>query len=228
MQALLHSNHNIENNILKLVLQQAGFIVGPSKDILKDIERLPEHPYDLIVISLGEETGDPLLLIKRVRSLSVAGLVLITETLQERHHINYLEAGADLIITRPYSSALFLSKIQALMRRAGGMPFLSLPVLTQAGIELDPASRSVSVEGSKPKHLTQLEFRLLYMLMTHAGQFINNDAIVENVWGFKGEGNRELVRGLMQRLRTKVEPDPKKPKFIITEPGIGYSFIKGL
>jgi len=66
------------------------------------------------------------------------------------------------------------------------------------------------------------------MLMTHAGQFINNDAIVENVWGFKGEGNRELVRGLMQRLRTKVEPDPKKPKFIITEPGIGYSFIKGL
>jgi len=130
MQALLHSNHNIENNILKLVLQQAGFIVGPSKDILKDIERLPEHPYDLIVISLGEETGDPLLLIKRVRSLSVAGLVLITETLQERHHINYLEAGADLIITRPYSSALFLSKIQALMRRAGGMPFLSLPVLT--------------------------------------------------------------------------------------------------
>ena len=62
------------------------------------------------------------------------------------------------------------------------------------------------------------------MLMTHPGQIINNEAIVENVWGFKGEGNRELVRGLVQRLRAKVEPDPKKPTYIVTDPGVGYTF----
>jgi DNA-binding response OmpR family regulator len=76
-------------------------------------------------------------------------------------------------------------------------------------------------------HLTHLEFRLLYTLMTHAGQVIPTERIVENVWGYDGEGNRELVRGLVQRLRSKVEPDPRQPVYILTEAGIGYYFSMG-
>ena len=79
---------------------------------------------------------------------------------------------------------------------------------------------------NQEKRLTQLEFRLLYTLMTNVGQIIPTDQIVEHVWGYSGEGNRELVRGLVQRLRSKVEPVPRKPEYILTEPGIGYYFSR--
>jgi DNA-binding response OmpR family regulator len=76
----------------------------------------------------------------------------------------------------------------------------------------------------EPKRLTQLEFRLLYTLITHVGQIIPAEQLVEHVWGYAGDGNRELVRGLVQRLRSKVEVDPRHPDYIITEVGIGYYF----
>jgi DNA-binding response OmpR family regulator len=74
--------------------------------------------------------------------------------------------------------------------------------------------------------LTQLEFRLLYVLLTNAGRIHSAESLVEQVWGYNGEGNRELVRGLVQRLRGKVENDPRNPKYILTEPGVGYYFVR--
>ena len=127
-------------------------------------------------------------------------------------------------MARPFSYRLLLAQIRSIMRRTAGLPFFSLPVLTQLGVKLDPSSRTVQVEELKPSRLTQLEFRLLYTLMTNIGQIIPTDNIVEFVWGYSGEGNRELVRGLVKRLRSKVEPDPHNPKYIKTEPGIGYYF----
>jgi DNA-binding response OmpR family regulator len=104
------------------------------------------------------------------------------------------------------------------------MPFFSLPILSQSGVMVDPSNRTIQVENRAEERLTQLEFRLLFTLMTHAGRVIPTETLVEHVWGFSGEGNRGLVRGLVQRLRSKVEPDPAKPKYIITEPGLGYRF----
>jgi DNA-binding response OmpR family regulator len=82
----------------------------------------------------------------------------------------------------------------------------------------------VGFTGQIIKRLTQLEFRLLFTLMTHAGRVLPAETLVEYVWGYSGEGNRGLVRGLVQRLRSKVEPDPANPKYILTEPGLGYRF----
>ena len=129
-------------------------------------------------------------------------------------------------MTRPYSVRALLAQIRALMRRGSGIPFFSLPMLTQKDVLLNPSDRTVQVGDRGPKHLTQLEFRLLYTLMTNIGQIIPSDQIVEQVWGYTGDGNRELVRGLVQRLRTKVEAVPRQPEYIITESGIGYYFRK--
>ena len=95
-------------------------------------------------------------------------------------------------------------------------------------VVLDPSIRTVQVGDNPAKRLTQLEFRLLYTLMINVGQIIPTDQIVEHVWGYSGEGTRELVRGLVQRLRSKVEPVPRKPEYILTEPGIGYYFNRDL
>lgn len=77
---------------------------------------------------------------------------------------------------------------------------------------------------SSSQALTHLEFRLLYTLMIHRGQVLPTETIVEQVWGYTGQGDKELVRGLVRRLRTKVEPDPGKPRYILTVAGVGYSF----
>jgi DNA-binding response OmpR family regulator len=93
---------------------------------------------------------------------------------------------------------------------------------------LDPSIRTVKVGDNQEKRLTQLEFRLLYTLMTNVGQIIPTEQIVEHVWGYSGEGNRDLVRGLVQRLRAKIEPVSGKPRYVLTEPGIGYYFVRDL
>ena len=123
-------------------------------------------------------------------------------------------------------SATHLAQIRAILRRSAGVPFFSLPTLTQKDVMLDPTDRTVRVGEQDPKRLTQLEFRLLYTLMTHVGQIIPTDKIVEHVWGYSGEGNRELVRGLVQRVRSKIEAEPHKPEYILTEVGIGYYFSR--
>ena len=128
------------------------------------------------------------------------------------------------MISRPFSARLLIAQVQALMRRAGTVPLFSLPALSQAGLTLDAANRTVKVADCQPRRLTHLEFRLLYTLMTHQGQILPSEIIVARVWGYSGRGDKELVRGLVSRLRSKVEPEPRSPRYIRTVPGVGYSF----
>ena len=210
--------------MLTLILQQAGFNVRSVRELGKVIEEWPEQPLDLICITLPHEHQKELVTMRQLRAHTVVPMVVICDTLREDQEIALLEDGIDMVVIRPYGVRLLLARIRALLRRTVGMPFFSLPNMTQGEIMLDPATRTVQV-GEKPlQHLTQLEFRLLYTLMTHVGQIIPTENIVEHVWGFSGEGNRDLVRGLVQRLRAKVEPDRHNPQYIMTEQGIGYYF----
>jgi two-component system KDP operon response regulator KdpE len=180
----------------------------------------------LILIVVSGEHSRTKIQVEQLRAHTVVPIILISDPIPENEFVEYLEAGADQVVIRPYGVRTLSAQIKAVMRRSAGVPFFSLPILTQKEIQLDPSNRTVIVGKEDPKRLTQLEFRLLYTLMTHAGQIIPTERIVEHVWGYAGEGNTVLVRGLVQRLRTKVEPNPKKPVYIVTEPGIGYSFHK--
>jgi DNA-binding response OmpR family regulator len=112
-----------------------------------------------------------------------------------------------------------------LLRRAGTIPVSVLPTLESNGLALDPSTRQVTRPDGESYQLTPLEFRLLYLLMTNRGQVIGSDLIVERVWGYSGSGNRDLVRGLVRRLRRKIDPDPHHPRYIETISGVGYRFI---
>jgi DNA-binding response OmpR family regulator len=224
MEAILFSPYAEETNILQLILQQAGFMVRIYRSLDQAIEDWPENPADLILVVLSGEHTKSIMQIKQLRGHTAVPILLICDLLAEDLFVNYLVSGADLVITRPYSVRALIAQIQAVMRRGSGMPFASLPTLTQKDIELDPSNRTVRVADREPQRLTHLEFRLLFTLMTHSGQIIPTEQIVEYVWGYEGEGNRELVRGLVQRLRSKVEENPRQPQYIITEVGIGYFF----
>lgn len=152
-------------------------------------------------------------------------IMIICEPGTESSMVELLEAGADFLITRPYGVRYLMAQITALMRRTAGTSFFHLPKLSQRDVVLDPSNRTVKVGSEDPVHLTHLEFRLLHTLIKRPGQVIPSENIVEYVWGYSGEGNRELVRGLVQRLRSKMEPDPKDPIYIQNELGVGYYFV---
>ena len=149
---------------------------------------------------------------------------MITDPIDERLHCDLLETGADLVVSRPYGVRLLIAQVKALLRRAGGVPLAGLPRLSGAGLTLNPADRTVQGPDLPSRRLTHLEFRLLYTLMIHSGQTLPTDLIVERVWGYSEEGDKDLVRGLVSRLRAKIEPDPRNPHFIVTVPGVGYVF----
>ena len=94
--------------------------------------------------------------------------------------------------------------------------------LDLGAVVLDPATRTVTVQDGEPQRLTHLEFRLAYVLMTNRDQVVPTEILVERVWGYDGSGDRELVRGLISRLRRKIEPSQEDPIFIETITGVGY------
>ncbi|HAY83726.1 MAG TPA: hypothetical protein DCY42_02040 [Chloroflexi bacterium] len=224
MRAVFYSYHLDEAAVLQVVLQRAGFATQQVQDLAKFIDIWAERPADFVLVAFGGFQPLDVHVVESLRSQTMVPIFIIDDFFSEEQHVTLLEAGADLMITRPYSSRILISQIRATMRRSVGMPFFSLPILSQSGVMIDPSTRTIQVQDQQVARLTQLEFRLLFTLMTHAGRVIPTETLVEYVWGFSGEGNRGLVRGLVQRLRAKVEPNPASPRYIMTEPGLGYRF----
>ena len=224
MRAVFYSYRLDEAAVLQVVLQRAGFAPRQVQELAKFIDIWAERPADLVLVAFGGAQQLDSRIVETLRSQTMVPMVVIDEVFSEDQHVTLLEAGADLLVVRPYSPRVLIAQIRAMMRRSAGMPFFSLPILSQSGVMIDPSTRTIQVEDREIQRLTQLEFRLLFTLMTHAGRVIPTETLVEYVWGFSGEGNRGLVRGLIQRLRSKVEPDPSSPRYIITEPGLGYRF----
>lgn len=207
MQAVLFCPHADEANVLQVILQQAGFMVRTARTLDQAIESWPENPSDFILIVLAGEHSNSLTQIKQLRAHTVVPILLVSDPLPDDLHVNYLETGVDLVVIRPYSVRALLAQIRVILRRSSGVPFFSLPTLTQKDVHLDPSDRTVKVGEKDPKRLTQLEFRLLFTLMTHVGQIIPTEQIVEHVWGYSGEGNRELVRGLVVHDKVSIVQD---------------------
>jgi DNA-binding response OmpR family regulator len=223
MQAVIVIDEIEEREILNLVLRQAGVATVRSSDVLGIASLVQAHDIDLLLLASAD--GIQLATaVSTVREVTQCPLLLLTDPLSEAVQCDLLDAGADLVIQRPYAPRLLTRYLKMLLRRAGASATAFLPIIELYDIALDPATRSVQVNGRKPERLTPLEFRLLYLLMTNAGQVLGIDLIVERVWGYAAEGNRELVRGLVRRLRRKIEPNPNQPLYIHNLPGIGYRF----
>lgn len=226
MQAFLISPQAEESAILTVILQKAGLLVHSSRQLTRISETWPKDPVDLILIAAGGMDADLLAAVRQIRLQTAVPMLLILDQVPETRQVECLEAGIDHLVSRPYGNRLLIAQINALLRRTAGTAIFQLPKFTQQDVVLDPSNRTVRVGSSGPVHLTHLEFRLLHTLITHPGQVIPSEHIVEHVWGYAGEGNRELVRGLVQRLRSKVEPDPAHPRYIKNELGVGYYFEK--
>ncbi|MCA9875252.1 MAG: response regulator transcription factor [Ardenticatenaceae bacterium] len=223
MQALLVVSNPDERDILSFILKHAGLSVADGRDLHNVTAKWLERPADLIVVAGkdGRQLQNDLV---ELRSVTQVPCLVIIENPTEDDFCQTLHAGADLVLARPVSPRILHEYVLAFLRRARTVPASVLPPLDVSEVKLDPDTRTVVVLGQKPRRLTQLEFRLLYVLMVNREQVVPVDMIVERVWGFTGQGSRELVRGLVSRLRRKIEPDLLSPRFIQNVPGVGYRF----
>ena len=223
MQAIVIAPDMDEKEILTFLIRRAGLAVASSSDYERVLKNWTDHPADIIILALQEDVS-PTEILDQVREITQVPLLLITEPLTERTLCELLENGADVILYRPLSARVLTAHVQALSRRSSSIPSFVLPSLVLDELSLDPSTRTVTVSGQDPRRLTQLEFRLLFTLMNHRGQVVPTETIIERVWGYTGEGSRDLVRGLISRLRRKIEPDPDGPSFLETIAGVGYRF----
>lgn len=223
MQAFVVAPDPDERDLMSFALRRAGLAVAPGSDLQRMLTSWLEHPADLVVYA-PEEIADLPAQIAHMRSITDVPLIVVADPATETVVTAWLRAGGDLALHRPVSMRLLSEYALGLLRRTGAVATFTVPRLELPGIALDPATRTVAIEDRPPRRLTQLEFRLLHVLMTNRGQVVPTEVIVERVWGYMGEGDRDLVRGVVSRLRHKIEPDPEKPRFVQTIPGVGYQF----
>ena len=184
----------------------------------------PELIPDLIVIDMYSSEFDGVSLISEIRQQSVVPILLLTPKNNETHILEAYQAGVDECVVKPISPALFLVKVKAWLRRSWSMPAESLDMLQVGGLRLDPTRRQVTTIDEQIINLTNLEFRLLHLLMTHPGWVLTTEDIVQKVWGYYGNGDSNLLKNVVYRLRRKIDSDPANPRFIHTETGLGYRF----
>ncbi len=211
-----------ESAILSQALQRASLRVLTAHDVSQALLIWRRAPADLIILIDSGES--PIEFVERLRASISVPVVLLTDSLREDEHMALLEAGADLVYFRPYSVRLLVSQIPVLLRRVSGVPLSVLPSLEDSGLRLEPTTRVVEVGDQQPRQLSHLEFRLLYTLMAEPGRAFSTEELVERVWGYDGEGDRDLVRKLVHRLRLKVEANPSQPRYILSVSGVGYAY----
>ncbi|MCA9900986.1 MAG: response regulator transcription factor [Ardenticatenaceae bacterium] len=223
MQAIVIAENGEEREFLSYILRHTGLAVARTATVQLVLSSLLKQPVDLVLLSAksGSAVAED---VAAIRTMSQAPLILLYDPMTEDTKCDLLDAGVDLILERPYSSRILSRYVTMFLRRAGSVPVSMLTAIQSENIQLDPGTRTVTLAGKLPQPLTPLEFRLLYVLMTNADQVIPIDVIIERVWGYNGEGNRELVRGLVRRLRRKIEPDASQTTYIHNHPGVGYRF----
>ncbi len=223
MQVVLITDNADERDYTSFVLQQVGLSVISRPDFESATAERPPSQSELF-IAISRTPNSTVKALAKFRGHSEAPLFVLVDRPMESQIADLLEAGADLVLPLPVSPRVLAAYCRNQMRRSGEVAGIAIAPLKLGPVELEPALRSVRVGLRKPEHLTQLEFRLLHLLMTHRGQVIPPDVIVDRVWGYAESGSRGLVRGLISRLRAKLEPDPEDPRYICTVSGVGYVF----
>lgn len=205
------------------ILRQRGLIVILETSLEKAVDRWSTEMPDLVVIDLAVEHQARMELYQKFRAVSVAPILLFLPAYHETQILDAYAAGVDEVVIKPISPAIFLAKIMAWTRRSWTVSVEGLNLVKAGKHRLDPSRRClVDPEGMEIR-LTNLEFRLLHLLMSRSGQVFGAEDIVESIWGGYGHGDQVLLKNVVYRLRKKIEADPSRPVLLQTGQG-GYSF----
>jgi two-component system KDP operon response regulator KdpE len=182
-----------------------------------------EQP-DLIILDLGLPDLDGITVCARLREWTQTPIIILSVRNQERDKVKALDQGADDYLVKPFGIEELLARIRVALRHQATSQGSAEPVITAGPLEIDLARHIVTLEGAEVK-LTATEFKLLAYLASHTGRVLTHQNILNNVWGPEYLDNVEYLRVFMSQLRKKIETDPKQPRYLLSEPGVGYRFI---
>jgi len=183
------------------------------------VEAATRQP-DVVIIDLGLPDLDGLDVIRRIREWSRVPIIVLSARGQERDKVAALDAGADDYVSKPFGVGELQARLRVALRHAAAGDS-GEPTFTVGGLRVDQVKRQVQVDG-KDVHCTPIEYRLLTTLVRHAGKVLSHRQLLKEVWGPGQTEQAHYLRVYMAQLRRKLERDPARPRYILTEPGVGY------
>ena len=185
------------------------------------VEAATRQP-DVVIVDLGLPDMDGIEVIRRLREWTAVPIIVLSARGQEGDKVAALDAGADDYVSKPFGVGELLARIRVALRHAAGAPRGGDDAVFAVGdLRVDLARRHVFV-GGKEVHLTPIEYKLLTTLVRHAGKVLTHGQLLKEVWGPSHGEEAHYLRVYMAQLRRKLEADPTRPRYLLTEPGVGY------
>lgn len=209
---------------LRAALTSHGYEVRTAGNGETALEMLATNEFDVVVLDLGLPGIDGVEVTRRLRGWSEMPIVVLSVREAQSDKVGALDAGADDYLTKPFGMEELLARIRAAIRRGGARPPAPASVAFDA-IEVDLGKRLVKKDG-RPVHLTPTEYQLLEALVTNPGKLLTHRWLTSKVWGGRWERDSQSLRVYVGQLRRKLEEDPSQPRWILTEPGLGYRWAE--
>jgi two-component system KDP operon response regulator KdpE len=206
---------------LQTSLRGAGFEVETAETAETALAAAAMRPPEALIVDLVLPDGTGTEVVRELRTWSSAPVIVLSAVGDEREKVAALDAGADDYVTKPVGIDELIARLRAVLRRATPS---AEPVLTIGELELDLEKRELRV-GAKPVHLTPHQFDLLRVLALNEGKLLTHRAILQEVWGPGYGSESNLLHVHVSQLRRKIEPDPARPRYLLTEPGAGYRLV---
>jgi two-component system, OmpR family, KDP operon response regulator KdpE len=214
---------------LRINLRARDYEVSTASTGPEALDVAAKHPPDLVVLDLGLPGLDGLDVIEGLRGWTTVPIIVLSGRADSTDKVEALDAGADDYVTKPFGMEELLARMRAAARRAGSQE--SLPRVRLGDMVVDLAAKRISrADGNGPGgdvHLTPTEWHLIEVLLRHPGKLLSRRQLLTEVWGPGYEDAAGNLRLYMTQLRRKLEPDPPRPRWLITEPGMGYRYQPG-
>jgi len=207
---------------LRVILRDTGYEVATAATAQEALDAVAVRPPDAAILDLVLPDGDGVEVCQSIRGWSDMPIIVLSAVGEEAEKVRALEAGADDYVTKPFGPGELVARLKAALRRAGAAA-PDEPVLRADGLELDQPAHRVTVGGDEV-HLTPTEFELLRTLMRNRGRLMTHRALLVEVWGSSYEHDTQILRTHLANLRRKIETTPAAPRYILTDPGVGYRF----
>jgi two-component system KDP operon response regulator KdpE len=212
--------------VLKTTLSSQGYGVRTASDGDEALLILKDWTPDLVITDLRMPNLGGLELCRQIRARSRIPIIVLSVKGEERIKVEALDAGADDYVTKPFGVHELLARVRAALRRAAAPEEPESPLIEAGDFRIDIATRSVRVRD-REVHLTPKEFDLLTYLARHASKVLTHRNLLAAVWGGNSVEQPEYLRVFVGHLRKKLEPDEAAPRYILTEPWVGYRFEPG-
>jgi two-component system, OmpR family, KDP operon response regulator KdpE len=211
--------------VLRTSLSTHGYDLRVANDGETALEIMKDWTPDLVITDLAMPNMDGLELCRKLRAFSHVPIIVLSVRGEERTKVQALDAGADDYVTKPFGIEELLARVRANLRRIRANEAAS-PLIEVGDFHIDLAAHKVAVDG-REVHLTPKEFDLLVYLVKHAGKVVTHRALLSAIWGGQSTEQVEYLRVFVGQLRKKLEPATSSPRYILTEPWVGYRFEPG-